>query len=374
MDLFSSSYSDEYFRPDKLRIARMAKSLSMDDLAKIIGKSKQFIGKLEKEGRDPSPETLSLLCNALDIESIFLYSERDSHIETEKCHFRSLKTRTKTLTLNVKYGVEILTSVIKKLEAEIELPEVDLPDVSDKFDISTPEGLEKLSESVRAYWQIGVGPISNITETLEGIGIIIATANSSSGKVDAFSVAQYSRPLIILDNLNASTCRNRFTLAHELGHLLFHDEIVTGDSKTESQANYFASSFLLPRVSFCSEFPCSGEGRYDWDAMVQFKLRWKVSLKAIIYRATQLGLITPNKARTGYMYLNSRGFVHNELGDSSIVNEEPAILSQMVNILELSTWRELLHNLGISEVLLHKLYSIKHNHSTLHKKPHLRLV
>ncbi|PTB33063.1 XRE family transcriptional regulator [Photobacterium phosphoreum] len=371
MNLFNFNNENEYFRGDKLRIARMAKMLSMEELATRIGKTKQFICKLEK-GYEPSQEVLESLSGALDITKRFLYSERDSHIETEKCHFRSLKTRTKTVTLSVKYRVEILSSVIKKLEQEVELPETDLPDVSG-FDLSRFSDIERLSESVRDYWDIGLGPISNITELLENLGIIITSTKGSDGKVDAFSVPN-ARPLIILDNTHASSCRNRFTLAHELGHLLFHDEVITGDSQTESQADYFASSFLLPRASFINEFPCSGAGRFDWDAMVEFKKRWKVSLKAIVYRASSLGLISQAKAKTAYMHLNTKGYVYTELGDEFLSDETSSVLSQMVNLIELSTWREILSTQGISEKLFYNLYGIKHDHSTLYAKPSLRLV
>ena len=38
----------------------------------------------------------------------------------------------------------------------------------------------------------------------------------------------------------------------ELGHLVMHDGIITGCKATEKQANYFASSFLMPRLGFFS--------------------------------------------------------------------------------------------------------------------------
>ncbi|CAI2312887.1 ImmA/IrrE family metallo-endopeptidase [Vibrio parahaemolyticus] len=372
MDLFNQAVGDaKYYRHEKLTVARRAKMLSLEELASSIGKTRQFVHKLEK-GTEPTPEVLKSLCKALDITPEFLFIERNAHVDTEKCHFRSLKTRTKTVTLNVKSRVEILSSVLKKLDEEFELPEVDLPDVS-HFDISKNSEIERLSEAVRQYWDLGVGPVSNVTELIEHVGIVVSNSKGTDGKVDAFSVSN-ARPLVILDNDLASACRNRFTLAHELGHLLFHEDTITGDSSTESQADYFASCFLLPRTSFVREFPCRGEGRFDWDRMVQFKARWKVSLKAIVYRAKQLGLISEQKAKTAYMHLNTRGYAIRELGDELVYDERPYLLPNMINMLEVCTWRSLLSSVGINECLMFDLFGLRHERSSLYKKPSLSIV
>lgn len=360
MDLFSQTTDTSYYyRGDKLTVARRAAMLSMEELANRIGKTRQFVCKLEKNA-EPTEDILEKICGALGITKTFLYTERDSYIDTEKFHFRSLKTRTKTVTMNIKCRVEMLGSVIKKLEEEVELPEVDLPDVS-CFDIKKFSEIERLSESVREYWELGNGPISNVVELLEYIGIIVANSRGTDGKVDAFSIPA-ARPLIMLDNRYASTCRNRFTLSHELGHLLFHDDIVTGDSTTESQADYFASCFLIPRISFVKEFPCAGTGRFDWDKMVAFKQRWKVSLRSIIYRATQLGLIDQSKAKTGYIHLNTRGFVQVELGDNLIPKEELNVLPQMINLLDENSWLQLLREVGMTESQFKSLFGVEHEY------------
>lgn len=86
-----------------------------------------------------------------------------------------------------------------------------------------------------------------------------------------------------------------------------HEGITTGDKLTESQADHFSSALLVPRLSFIKEFPRIRGKQFDWNALVEFKLRWKISLKMCIYRASALGLLTQEQARTGYMHLNSEG-------------------------------------------------------------------
>lgn len=82
--------------------------------------------------------------------------------------------------------------------------------------------------------------------------------------------------------------------------------ISTGDRATESQANRFASALLLPRTAMAKYFPRPIGGRIDWQGLSQFKLTWKVSKAAIIYRAHQLGLLTDAQYKTAFSVLNER--------------------------------------------------------------------
>jgi hypothetical protein len=81
-----------------------------------------------------------------------------------------------------------------------------------------------------ATWQLGNGPIDDITVLIENSGVIVATVDGVDEKVDAFSMSR-KRPVIIRNSSKESPCRYRFDLAHELGHLLMHD----GDIALEMQ-------------------------------------------------------------------------------------------------------------------------------------------
>ena len=88
----------------------------------------------------------------------------------------------------------------------------------------------------------------------------------------------------------------RFDIAHELGHLVLHEGHVTGDRKTESEANRFASAFLLPRSTFVKVFPKRGT-RIDWAGIRALKLEFQVSKAAILYRAKSLELLDDDQYR-----------------------------------------------------------------------------
>lgn len=101
----------------------------------------------------------------------------------------------------------------------------------------------------------------------------------------------------------------RFDLAHELGHLLLHEGIVTGCRETESQTNHFAGAFLLPRTIMLKYFPkmISPTGRFSWNKISEFKMLFKVNKSAILYRAKQLSLITEAQYRKGVIHLKNNG-------------------------------------------------------------------
>lgn len=60
---------------NKLKEARMAKNLSQDELAKLVGTTRQTIIAIEKNGFNPSSKLALLLCIALDkkFEELFYF-------------------------------------------------------------------------------------------------------------------------------------------------------------------------------------------------------------------------------------------------------------------------------------------------------------
>jgi Zn-dependent peptidase ImmA (M78 family) len=138
--------------------------------------------------------------------------------------------------------------------------------------------------------------------------------------------------MIIRSSAKPATCRLRFDLGHETGHLIMHRGVQTGDKETEDQANRFASAFLLPRSSFVHEFPRS---RFlDWTQIFELKLRWKVSAAAILRRAYDLRMISADQYRTGYIHLSKTGQKRQERYDDVIIGEAPELLPRALSALE----------------------------------------
>lgn len=133
----------------------------------------------------------------------------------------------------------------------------------------------------------------------------------------------------------SSVCRQRFDLAHECGHIIMHTGIMTGDETTEIQANRFASAFLLPRGAFLPDFgKAIINNRFSWTHIYNMKLRWKVSVAAIIRRAYDLKLIDAMKYRLANVYLRKSGQTKSEQFDSDIPEENPELISEAIEYIK----------------------------------------
>lgn len=120
---------------------------------------------------------------------------------------------------------------------------------------------------------------------------IIILEKSFYNKTDACSVWIEDAPYIILGSQQKSFVRRNFDLAHELGHLILHANrnINTLDKKEfdllETQANHFASCFLLHRVEFLADLSHIKNNISNPDAYIELKKKWKVSIAAMGYKA-----------------------------------------------------------------------------------------
>lgn len=112
------------------------------------------------------------------------------------------------------------------------------------------------------------------------------------------------RRFVIYIPSTTSMERDRFTVAHELGHFFLHypmvnrtqpdvcmvatrwvDETDAEQQRAEWEANWFAAAFLMPSVAFAREFAEKGR---NLDSVAS---RFCVSMAAARVRAKNLGLV-----------------------------------------------------------------------------------
>jgi len=105
-------------------------------------------------------------------------------------------------------------------------------------------------------------------------------------------------------NSDEAPVRQRFTIAHELGHFFLHpnkDAFIdyrnhkdnNKDAATtikERQANMFAAALLMPRKNLTKDFKNIAKGLSDDEACVILASRYEVSDNAMKFRLKNLGL------------------------------------------------------------------------------------
>ncbi|MGN6064061.1 helix-turn-helix domain-containing protein [Brevundimonas diminuta] len=320
---------------EQLRLARLAYGYSLEEVGDLVGATRQFIHQLETGARSSSDELVDALADVLGVTTTFLAEPIPSTVRPEQCHFRGQATRPASVTSQVLARGTLLDKFVAAIEDRLDLPEVSFPDIP----ATTAEEIEQAAESARLYWGLGTtGPITSMMRVVENAGAIVTYFGDLSERVDAFSMDR-RRPIIVRSSLKESLSRQRFDFAHECGHLIMHRGIQTGDRETENQAHRFASAFLFPRGAVLREFP---RGRtINWQALLDLKLRWKMSLRALVRRGYDLGLLSPAQYRTANIHLVKTGQAKVETfdNDGSLPVEQPELLPSALAALEEETVR-----------------------------------
>jgi Zn-dependent peptidase ImmA (M78 family) len=344
-------------------------------VADKLGISRQYLHKFETKQSNPDPEMLKKISEIYKVKTEF-FSQEKSTVQEDQVHFRKLQRSKEidkqALISTAEYIDRLLTNIEDKLDGKVTLPTFELPKLNE-FNIDKPLDIERIAEHCRKEWDLGLGAISNMTRLCENLGIIVISydRHGENSDIDALSVT-LKRPIIVRSSSKQSACRLRFDLAHELAHLLFHEGIVTGCRKTESQANHFAGAFLLPRAIMIKYFSNIFNGnRFNWENMAEFKKHFKVSKAAILYRAKQLSLLTESQYRTGVISLKNKGESKQEAEDNFIELEEPELLDSCFTYLaekENIYIEKLCDDLCITPSFLEDLLSIDLAQSVYSKK------
>lgn len=320
------------FDPDRLRLARQLKRLKRVDLARLGGVSPAAISQYESGKSRPRPGTLAELAMHLGMPVGFFASTGRPvpPLDTAQGFFRSLRSTTQLDRDAALAQAAILADVVAVVEQRVVLPTLDLPqDLAVQPSTSLDE-IEGIAATVRRRWELGDGPIKSVVRVLERHGVVVARL-SLANKADAFSWPVPNRPLVVLGTEKGDRARSRLDAAHELGHLVMHfSDPEPANPVMERQAFRFGASFLLPAEPFAEEF---GSGRLDWNHLLQLKVRWEVSLAALLYRARDLQLLTPAGYEAAMKQVSRRGWRVHEPGDIGRP-EQPALLRKAFELME----------------------------------------
>lgn len=162
-----------------------------------------------------------------------------------------------------------------------------------------------------------------------------------AASVDAYSFDSRLRPVVVLNPIKRDYYRQRFDVAHELGHLIMHGDAEPGGRIVEEQAHRFASELPMPAAEIVDALPAMMGGNV-WINLGKLKERWGVSMQALFFRARRLGRLSDVSYRNAMTTISARGWRRDEPGLIKTI-ELPSLLPKAV---------ELLDQEGIDEVLL----------------------
>lgn len=283
----------------RIKNARTLRGFSQQELADMIGVSKQMISKYEKGESIPTSSNLLKLGKSLKVKIDYFF--KPSKIELGVLNFRK-----KSSFSNKKQ--ESLKQLIKlNLENYIEIE--DLLQIDYSFNnsiknekVNSVEDIERIVLSLRNEWQIGLDPIHNIIQLLEDNEIKVIELFDVEDNFDGLATFVNDKFPVIVVNGNFSVERKRFTLLHELGHLLLN----LPDCNLKDEENYcnkFASEFLFPENLVVKEFGVKRD-LISLNELIEVQKKYGISIQAIVYRLVDANILTENKKTEFYKKIN----------------------------------------------------------------------
>lgn len=376
------SQPNRIFNPLRLKEARIAKGLSVAELATEIGLSRQAVTLLERGGtQQPKAETIMSLADALGFPRSFFYNQVDYQF-TGNTFFRANSSLTKKVRETQLVKANFVGMILNHLEKYVEFPALNLPPM-DEFEGSSwsNSDIEALATHCRNYWGLGIRPIDDMVMLLETNGILVTSINTGTLKLDAFCQPRGTRPLIVLSNDKQSAARRQFDSAHELGHLLMHKDTIDNQllmspqefKQMEDQANRFASSFLLPEEEFRRSVRSTTLNHYT-----ELKAYWKVSIGAMIKRCKDLNIIDEVRYTSLQKQISTRKIRTREPLDDVIPVSEPKVLKQAIEMIikaDVKTASDLLFDFELPAAIVEEICNLKQGFfGTETTEPRLKLI
>ena len=297
------------FVPNRLEEALCLKHSTKTALAKKIGLKAASITRYIKGDQAPSVDSFAKICEALELpRKFFLTPNSAGRFDNLVKQWRSVLS---ARPADRRRGEVILGWIIEfhqRFKKDFDLPTFEAPDLGlpEHFGDIDDEMIEQAALGLREHWGLGKGPIRNLVRTAERAGIVVGRFNLGVGQLDAVStMLDAQHPYILLNSFKQSGCRSRYDLAHEIGHLILHRGVQREDfegkenremyRKIEGQAFRFGAALLIPGDRYGNDLWAP-----TYQALIDVKEKWKISIQALIRRGLNLGYITENQ----YNWLN----------------------------------------------------------------------
>jgi Zn-dependent peptidase ImmA (M78 family)/DNA-binding XRE family transcriptional regulator len=308
--------------PRMITLAREAQGWNQTQLAALLGVTQGYLSKIETGNAEVSEQLLADLAHHLETPtSLFSYAGATAPIEVTCLHHRR---RASTMSAPTK----------KRIEALARLTRISVEELTKTVRISTDKEIDRpgvtgltpteCAQVVREHLEIPDGPIHKLLSYVEGAGVLVVHRPLGTASQDAVSTWPDGGAPMMIVNTGLSPDRERFTIAHELGHLVMHG--APGDDQ-ETEANDFASELLAPAEQIRSDL--AGLGRRDIGRLMQLKTKWGMSIAALVRRAWAIGELSEEAYKGYQIQLTKLGWRQAEPGH--VPAEEATLVRRVID-------------------------------------------
>ena len=333
-----------------LRRARELRGLSANNLALQVGVSQSIISQIETGRVRASAELTRRIAEVLNVPVEFLV--RPPRFVTEGSLaglFRSYSTKlNKTEATIIRQEASVLLEFVERLSEGYSRPDMMVPR-------AFGESPGTIASRIRT--SLGYGPdepIGNLTRRLEKLGATIVKAELKKDAVFGYSTwanVKVPRPFIILGHFQ-TPYRLRWSLAHELGHIVLGHEYNALDPKeADKEADQFAGALLVPPESLAEDLYAG----VSLSSLSHLKAIYGVSIVALVRRCNEAGLIDYARYESLNVQISQKGWRKKEPGDDQAEYEEPQLVQQLLHARygEDYTRASIAAEMGLPEDVLH---------------------
>ena len=304
-------------------LAREFRGLSQKALAEKAGVTQSAIAQLETGNSVAiGHEKLLKITDALGFPDDFFYSSEPRLSFGSSSYFYRKKI-TKAADKNFVSGLVNLLRI--HLSTMLNMVDIEASNELFKKPVSEDCNPAQIAELVREAWGIPNGPLQNLTHYVEKAGIIIIECPFGTNTIDGTSLNLNNLPPVIFLNNSLPPDRYRFTLAHELGHIIMHS---VPHEFMEDEADTFASSLLMPSDDFIRSVIATSTGKVTISQLIKLKPYWKMAISAMMRKLLDTNRISDNEYRGLHIALSKLKLNRNE--PQPFPKEKPALFKQIL--------------------------------------------
>jgi Zn-dependent peptidase ImmA (M78 family) len=298
-------------------LAREAKAFSQAEMASLLGMSATNYSKMERGDIGLPADKVAAIAEQTHFPVNFFY--QTGSLLPESLGYRRRHNVPQKVLTPINAQLNLLRLQVQQVQQWLNIPPIQLPTLPNASTSSPKE----LAIALKKAWNITTPVLPNLTKLLEEQGIIVAAMPWGTQRVDSRLILTENQQPIIAINKSLLGDRQRFSLAYELGHLLMHSFApIAADTDIVHQANLFAAALLMPEKELAKDF----EQGITIPMLAQLKIKWKVSMIALLYRADDLGFLTPNQKRYLVQQFNQLNIRRREPTELDIPTENPTLL------------------------------------------------
>ncbi|MGQ0829361.1 MAG: ImmA/IrrE family metallo-endopeptidase [Bacteroidota bacterium] len=312
--------TDTKLNPRMITLARESRGLTQKELADMLKISAGKLCKVELDSQSLNEELEAQLSKILSYPPSFFYQEGE----------------VLPMSLNFRRRVIVAQKLIMPIEAQINIYRLNIEIMLKEqilaknivLDIADYGSAGAIAKQLRKIWKMPKGRIENMTELLETKGILVVSSNFGTERVDSRTIITKTGHPVIVINSSMHGDRQRFSLSYELGHLIMHVYTQPGFKRNLGhEANLFAAEFLMPEEDIKKDF----QGDITIPRLAELKRKWKVSMQALLYRASDLKFLTDNQKRYLLQQFNQLDIRRREPPEVDIAREKPVLLRNLIS-------------------------------------------